>query len=100
MKNFIFASALAMGLAACGGGGGAKAALVKACTEDGTDVAECQCMADAAAEELDASTFDKLVQLAKEGGESAEAVLSDLTPEEQGEFMAFAMKAAMTCSAS
>ena len=55
---------------------------------------------DAAAEELDASTFDKLVQLAKEGGESAEAVLSDLTPEEQGEFMAFAMKAAMTCSAS
>lgn len=100
MKNYVFASALMLGLAACGGGGGGKAALVKACTDDGTSTAECECMADAAEQELDPATFNKLVDAANEGEEAAEEIMTNLTPEEQGKFMAFAMKAAMTCSAS
>lgn len=99
MKKYIFASALALGLAACGGGGGGKAALVKACVDDGTSKSECECMADAAEEELDSETFKIMVNLAEQGEEAADQVLSEMTPEQQGKFMAFAMKAATTCGA-
>lgn len=99
MKNTLLASAMIFGLAACGGGGG-KAALVKACMEDGESAEQCECMATTAEEELDSTTFSKLVKMAQEGDENAEDIMGDLSPEEQGKFMAFAMKAAMTCGAS
>ncbi|MEO0981154.1 MAG: hypothetical protein AAFX03_00715 [Pseudomonadota bacterium] len=85
-------------LAACGGGGGGKAELVKACTDDGESAEMCNCMADAAEENLKPATFQKLVQAAKEG--DPDSIMSDLTPEEQGEFMTFAMQAGLTCTAS
>lgn len=101
MKKIIFAVAgLAglAGLAACGGGGGDHAAIVKACMEDGSsDQKTCDCMADSAQESLDKSLFSKLAKAAREGEESADAIMGDLTPAEQGQFMTFAMQAAMTC---
>ncbi|WP_370236807.1 MULTISPECIES: hypothetical protein [Henriciella] len=102
MKNIVFVSAALFGLAACGGGGGGnRAALVDACLEDGsTDKATCECMADSAEKNLSNDLYGKLAKAAKEGEEAAESMMEDLTPEEQGQFMSFAMQAAMTCGAS
>lgn len=87
-----------LALAACGGGGSDRAAIVDACMEDGTsDQKTCECMADAAEKNLDGDLYSKLAEAAREGEESAEAIMGDLTPEQQGQFMSFAMQAAMTC---
>lgn len=101
MKKTIFASAALLGLAACGGGGGDRAALVDACVADGgTDKATCECMADSAEKNLDKDLYRKLAKAAEEGEEAANAIMEDLTPEQQGQFMSFAMQAAMTCGAT
>ena len=101
MKKFVFAAAGLMTLAACGGGGGNRAALVDACVADGsTDKATCECMADSAEKNLDKDLYSKLAKAAKDGEEAADKIMNDLTPEQQGQFMAFAMQAAMTCGAS
>ncbi|MEQ9315473.1 MAG: hypothetical protein RLN72_06440 [Henriciella sp.] len=101
MKKTIFASVALLGLAACGGGGGGdRAALIDACVADGgTDQATCECMADSAEKNLDKDLYSKLAKAAKEGEEAANAIMEDLTPEQQGQFMSFAMQAAMTCGA-
>lgn len=101
MKKTMFASAALLGLAACGGGGSDRAALVNACVEDGsTDEATCECMADAAENNLDDDLYSKLAKAARDGEEAADKIMNDLTPEQQGQFMSFAMQAAMTCGAS
>ena len=98
MKYTGFAALLALGLAACGGGGGGdRAALVSICVEDGTSQEACECMADTAREELSDDVYAAVVQAAKDGADNAEDALNDLTPVQQGEFMGFAMKAAMSC---
>ena len=73
MKKIIFASVFAMGLAACGGGsGGAKAALVDSCIDDGsTDKETCTCMADMAVDKLDPKLVDILVEATKAEDEDA-----------------------------
>ena len=98
MKYSALAALLALGLAGCGGGGGGdRAALVKACQEDGSMETEaCECMADAAEEELSPEMYKLLVDSAKSGGDPEDA-MNNLSAEEQSEFMGFAMKAAMTC---
>lgn len=98
MKYSALAAMLALGLAACGGGGGGdRAALVKACQEDGSMETEaCECMADSAKEELSPKLYNVLVESAKSGGDPEDA-MNKLSGEEQGEFMGFAMKAAMSC---
>ncbi len=100
MKNLALVGAMALGLAACGGGGGDRAVLLKACVDDGTDAKACECMADAAKTELIPKMYQVLVKAAKAGPDGAEDALSKLEPAEQGEFMGFAMKAAMTCGMS
>ncbi len=102
MKKLAFVSALAFGLAACGGGGGnAKAKLVKAClAEDGSSESECNCMADAAVEKLDPELLAMVVKAAESGDDSEAAMqemVGDLEPEQMGQFMAFAMEAGTTC---
>ncbi|MGB3626469.1 MAG: hypothetical protein WA989_11590 [Henriciella sp.] len=101
MKKTMLASAALFGLAACGGGGGDRAALVNACVDDGSmDQATCECMADSAEKNLDDDLYSKLAQAAKDGEEATEEIMNDMTPEQQGQFMSFAMQAAMTCGAT
>ena len=98
MKKIIFAISLMLGLAACGGGN-ARDTLVKACLDDGdTPKATCECMGDSAVENLDKPLLNKLVAAAKKGEEASEEMMKDLTAEETGQFMTFAMSAAMKCS--
>jgi len=104
MKKLAFVGALAFGLAACGGGGNAKDKLVKACmAEDGSTEAECTCVADAAVEKLDPELLDIIVKAAESGDDGDEAmqeVMSDLEPDQMGQFMAFAMEIGTTCGIS
>lgn len=105
MKKLFIGGLMSAGLialSACGGGGGdARAELVKAClAEDGSTQEECDCMADAAVEQLDDDLLKILVDAAKSGDQSDEAmaaVMGDLTPEQMNQFMGFAMSAGMTC---
>ncbi len=97
MKYAFLATAMMFGLAACGGGGGGKAALVDACVADGESKENCSCMADAAESQLDKPLFNKLVKAAKDGEDGVEGMIGELSSEEQGKFMGFAMSAAMSC---
>ncbi len=101
MKKVIIASVLAIGLAACGGGGDKAAQLTKLCmAEEDSNAAECECMSTAAVDKLDGEMVDMLLKAAKSGGDSDAAMASmmgDLTPEQMGKFMTFAMEAGTTC---
>ena len=101
MKKIIFASVLAMGLAACGGGnGGAKAALLESCLEDGsTDQDTCSCMADLAIEKLDPKLVNILVEATEAEDEDAYMMskMGELSPDEMGQFMTVMMGAASEC---
>jgi len=71
MKYALAASMLALGLAAWGGGGNAKATLVDACVEDGEDKESCSCQVNALEEALGADTLNKLAALAEGDDEAA-----------------------------
>ena len=71
MKKVIFASVMAMGLVACGGGN-KEAALSKAFCMDGSSTqAQCDCMAKAAVDELDPKLQNMLLKASKAGDEDA-----------------------------
>lgn len=100
MKKVILASVFALGLAACGGGGGAKAALVKSCLDDGsTDDKTCSCMADMAVDKLDPKLVNILVEATKAEDEDAFMMskMGELSPEEMTSFMTVMMGAATEC---
>lgn len=98
MKIIYTIPAALLALAACGGGASDHQAIVDACLNDGTsDQETCECMADSAQEELDGDLFSKLADAARSGSDAAEDMMGDLSPEEQTQFMSFAMQAAMTC---
>ena len=101
MNKVIFASLFAIGLAACGGaGGGAKAALVKSCLDDGsTDESTCNCMADKAVNDLDPKLVNILVEATKAEDEDAFMMsqMGELSPEEMTSFMTVMMGAATEC---
>ncbi|RIJ14380.1 hypothetical protein [Henriciella mobilis] len=98
MKLIHIAPASLLFIAACGGGGNDKQAIVDACVADGSsDQATCECMADAAEKNLDGKLFSMLADAARDGSEATEEIMGDLTPEQQTQFMSFAMQAAMTC---
>lgn len=100
MKKVIIASVMAIGLAACGGGGGDKAALVKACLDDGDGTQkECECMADAFVKDLDPKVLDLIVEASKaEDSEAAVmAGMGELEPEQLQSMMTVMMGAAGTC---
>ncbi|WP_300379482.1 hypothetical protein [Henriciella sp.] len=99
MKKVYLAGLGLFALAACGGGGGDRAAIVNACVEDGSSNQEtCECMADAAKENLDDELYSMLADAAREGADGAEEIMSDLDSEQQSQFMKFAMQAGTTCS--
>ena len=98
MKKIYLAGLGLFALAACGGGGGDRAAIVNACVEDGGSNQEtCECMADAAEENLDDELYSMLADAAREGEEAAEEIMGELNSEQQTQFMSFAMQAGMTC---
>ena len=101
MKKVIFASMLAVGLAACGGGGGgAKAAIEQSCLEDGsTDAVTCSCMADQFVEKLDPKMLNIIVEASKAEDEDAYMMskMGELGPEEMTSFMTVMMGAASEC---
>lgn len=101
MKKIIFASIFAMGLAACGGGsGGAKAALLESCLDDGsTDEATCSCMADMAVDKLDPKLVNILVEATEAEDEDSYMMskMGELSPEEMTSFMTVMMGAATEC---
>lgn len=106
MKKLLMGSVMALGLvglSACGGGTPSKAQLVKACVEDGDGGTqeECKCMVDQAEENLSKDSYAKFAKAAVSG--DAEAAMGEMMaddPELMGEFMGFAMAAAMTCGLS
>ena len=101
MKKFVFASAGLLALAACGGGSSDRAAIVNSCVEDGgMEKAACECMADAAEDNLDSDLYKKFASAARDGEAAAEEMLNDLSPEQQGQFVGFVMQAATSCNTS
>lgn len=100
MRRVILASVSLVALGACGGGSD-RAAIVEACmNENGADQKTCDCMAETAEEELDGDLYSRLADAARSGEDGAEKMMSDMSGEDQAEFVAFAMKAAMTCGVS
>ena len=100
MKYALAASMMALGLAACGGGGNAKSEFVKECVADsGESEKTCTCLADATEKAVGASNFSKLVKLAKAGDEDgAEKLMTDLMGEDPAKAMEMGM-AMLSCSA-
>lgn len=99
MKYAIAASMMALGLAACGGGGsGGKSTLVDKCVEEGESKEACTCQVNALEEALGSDNLNKLVSLAEKDDEAAaEAMMMEI----MGEDPAAAMKmgtAMMACA--
>lgn len=98
MKTSFGLALAALVLAGCGGAGGDRATLIKACTDDGSSTESCACMADAAKSELDTKVYKALVQSAASGDDAvAQQVMEDLSSAEQGQVFGFFMKAALEC---
>ena len=96
MRNALIAAVSALILAACGGGG-SKQALVKSCMDEGESRENCTCMADKAEETLDADLLGKMARASSEGEEGMQALMSELTQEQTGQFMAFGLAVATAC---
>lgn len=101
MKYSILASMLALGLAACGGGGqNDRQALIDACmADDGMSAESCACLADNAEEQLDGDLYGIMVQAARDGDEAdMSAAMENLTMAQQTQLMGFVMTVATECS--
>ncbi len=97
MKKFVLAGVMALGLAACGGGGG-KAQLVKSCVESGEDEKMCNCMADKLEADLDSGTFKQVSKAMAAGEEKGQEMIENLPADEQSEIMTALMGAGMSCA--
>jgi len=100
MKYALAASMLALGLGACGGGGGnAKAEFVAECVkESGESKEACECQANAMVDALGDKNFNKMVSLAKNDDEAgAEKMMMELVGEDPSVAMKMGM-AMMACS--
>lgn len=98
MRLAIAAGAMALVLAACGGTGGSKAAMVKACTDSGEDAAMCTCLADGLEENLDAKTFNTVADAMAAGEEAGSDIIENLPAEEQSKVMTAMMTVGMGCA--
>ena len=100
MKYAIAASMMALGLAACGGGGGGKAEFVKKCVaESGQDQAVCECQSDAMEEAIGTDNFNKMVKVAMNDEDAAADMMAELVAENPDIAMKMA-GAMMKCSPS
>ena len=98
MRTFVIAAVAALVLAGCGAtGGGAKAAMVKACTDSGEAEANCTCVADSLEGSLDADTFKLVATAMASGDEEGEKMMNELPVEKQGAVMGALMSAGMSC---
>jgi flagellar hook-basal body complex protein FliE len=95
MKKTLLAGVMALGLAACGGGG--KAELVKACVDSGEDEQICNCMGDKLEADLDSGTFKKVAKAMAAGEEKGQEMIENMPADEQGEVMTAMMGAGMSC---
>lgn len=84
MKYAIAASMMALGLAACGGGGGnAKAEFVSECVaESGQDEATCECQADAMIDAVGQDNFNKMAKVAESDEDKAAEMMTELMAED------------------
>ena len=98
MRMAIMAGALALALTACGGTGGSKASMVKACTDAGEDKAMCSCIADGLEKSLDAKTFNTVAKAMAQGEEKGGEVLDNLPADEQSKIMGAMMSVGMSCA--
>lgn len=98
MKNLILLAAAGLCLAACAPGG--KAAIVKACVDDGTERKTCECMAKELEAKVDKEAFQAMVLGAQGKDAEAEAILKKLPMDKQFSVATGAMSAAMTCGLS
>lgn len=98
MKHIVLAAAAALMLAGCSAiGAGAKARMVKACTDNGEPAEDCTCIADNLEASLDADTF-RLVAAAMSAGEAeGNQLMEELPADQQGALMGALMSAGMTC---
>lgn len=88
MKYAIAASMMALGLAACGGGGNGKATLVEKCVEDGESKETCTCQVNAFEEALGEENLNKLVKFAETDDEAgAEALMMEIMGEDPAKAM-------------
>ena len=102
MKNIMFAAVCAIGLAACGGGGGndLEARLVASCEADGEATKEqCACMSKAAVEGLDNDLLTKVVDAseAEDSDAAMMALMGELDTEQATKFMTVMMGAMGSC---
>lgn len=98
MRMAIAAGALALALAACGGTGGSKSAMIKACTDAGEDAKMCSCLADGLEKNLDAKTFNTVAKAMAQGEDKGEEMIKNLPAEEQGKIMGAMMSVGMQCA--
>ncbi len=98
MRMAIVAGALAFALTACGGTGGAKASMVKSCTDAGEELEMCNCIANGLEESLDAKTFNIVAKAMAEGEEKGGEAIESLPAEEQSKIMSAMMSTGMTCA--
>ena len=101
MRKIVAVTVFTLAVAACGSAGSKEAKLTDLCMKDGgTSKAECECMSKAAVEKLDGKLIDKLIKASEKGDDSDAAMsemMSNMTPEEMGQFMAFGMEIGMSC---
>jgi hypothetical protein len=94
----IVTGALALALTACGGTGGAKASMVKSCTDAGEEQATCTCIADGLEKNLDAETFNKIAKALATSEGAGDDVIESLPAEDQTKVMGAMMSVGMTCA--
>lgn len=98
MRMAIVAGALALALAACGGTGGSKSAMIKACTDAGEDQKMCSCIADGLEKNLDAKTFNTVARAMSKGEDEGQKIIENLPADEQGKVMGAMMSTGMACA--
>lgn len=97
MKPMLFAAALALGLAGCGGSG-AKAKLAESCNANGMLGDEiCSCIADKLEASLDGRTFSVVANAWGEGPAEMNSALGGLSQAKQNEAFGAVTSATAEC---
>jgi hypothetical protein len=97
MTKYILAAVAALALTGCGGMGGGKGAMVKACVDSGETEANCTCIADSLEKNLDKETFALVSNAMAAGEEQGNKMMEELPADKQGAVMGALMSAGMGC---
>ena len=100
MRKLFAVTVFTLAVSACGGAN-KEAKLTQLCLkDDGGSQEACECMAKAAVEKLDGKMVDALIAAAATGDDTDAAMtelMSDMTPDQMGQFMAFGMEISNSC---